>query len=238
MSKTVLLEEKTEERQRMPLRPVIAEPTEFTEEKVVGAISFQVILKGPSGIDTITTNTQRARFSIGPTWSIVATVNTFDVVPIEGSFDERLEQFKKKKKRESLTGHISHYFTEDRFPLEKKSKGPYTVHLVKFNKRVGSEEAISLLSGDKLWMRPSIFEELLDFGLNYPTVQEHHRVTALGSSAKMLQKSTGGGQVEVELVPALSCGKSRDIARRMLTVTPWRTIHPTGEMFLAVNKWP
>lgn len=239
MSKTALLEEKAEEaklpRGRMPLRPVSPEPTDFSENKLIGATTLQVILKGHPGTDTIITDGDRVRFLFGPTWSVIAVVNTFNISPVAGSFDERLSLFKKKKKREVLTGYVSPYFTEENFPFEKKGNDLYQVHLVKFTKRATSDDVISLLSGDKIWMRPGIFEELLDFGLNYPKVQEQHRVTALGSSTKIMQKM-GEDQVEVELVPALSVGKVKTL-RRMLTVVPWKTNHLVGEMFLAVSKW-
>lgn len=239
MSKTVLLEEKTEEvklpRGRMPLRPVSPEPTDCSENKLMGAETLHIVLKSSSGIDVITTSADRARFLFGPTWSVVAVVNTFTIVPVVGSFDERLEQFKKKQKHELLTAHVSHLFTEENFPLEKKGSDPYQVHLVKFLKRAISDEVISLLSGDKIWMRPGVSQELLDFGMNYPKVQEYHRITALGSSTKVLQKMEDG-QIEVEFAPALSSGKIKTL-RRMLTVVPWRTNHPIGELFLAVNKW-
>ncbi len=228
--------EQPKEKSRMPLRPIMPEPTDFCENKLIGAETLHVVLKGPSGLDFITTTDNQPRFLFGPTWSVVAVVNTFNITPVTGSFHKRLELFKQKQKDEPLTGHISSFVTEGDFPLEEREDLPYQVHLVKFTRRATSDEAISLLSGDKMWMRPGTFEELVDFGLNYPKVQEYHRVVALGSTAKILQE-VGEDQVIVEFVPALSAGKFKTL-RRMLIVLPYNTKHLMGQMFLAVSKSP
>ena len=112
--------------------------------------------------------------------------------------------------------------TEKHFPNTRRGKEEVSLHLVHFNRNIGSEDALREL--DKMGFRPATIEELLAFGAQNPEEQRKYPIVALGSVWRHLR----GGRC----VPSLWLGG----AGRRLGLGWWGVDWHSHCRFAAVSK--
>ena len=67
------------------------------------------------------------------------------------------------------------------FPIERHGHEEVEAKLVRFNRNIGSEDAIKELDKMKPSLRPANLAELLAFGAKFPDEQRKYPIVALGS---------------------------------------------------------
>lgn len=98
---------------------------------------------------------------------------------------------------ESPLGWMNSNITEASFPSEKKGVVQTEIILLRFEDVMLTDEVDREL--DARGMRPAEFRELLALGKQYPSMKHKHRVIALGSTVRLVEK----GYLGLEQVPCL-----------------------------------